>query len=320
MFVFRLMGAMFFCLVAVSNIYAESFSFVSMADSRGGNNGVNDAILSNLLSAVMSSGSEFIVFSGDLVTGSSDNSVLNSQLNHWRDVMAPAYNSDMYGAKVYAGPGNHEIANSSSSEGVWQSVFSDLPSNGPAGETYMTYSFDYMNSHFIMLDTNRAGLYHTLNYDWLANDLAATTADHIFVFGHEPAYPVGPHINSSLDADPAQRDAFWQLLNSYNVQDIYLTGHEHLYNHTEVDGIHQVITGTSGAPIHTGYGGEFYNYALITVDGLDVLVNVFDDGGALRDSFQYTVTPEPSAALLLPLGLFVIGAVKARYAKRFKPC
>ncbi|MCP3983728.1 MAG: hypothetical protein GY723_05030 [bacterium] len=272
-------------LLAVSSGYTEPFSFVAMADSRGSSNGVNDAVLARIVDFVVQEDAQFVLFSGDLVNGSSHAGTLASQLNHWRDVMAPVYSSGMLGAKVYAGPGNHEISNSMS-EGVWQSIFSDLPSNGPPGEAQMTYSFDYLNSHFVMLDTNRAGSHHTINYDWLANDLAETTADHIFVFGHEPAYPVGPHLGSSLDVYPGLRDAFWQLLVDHDV-DIYFAGHEHLYHHAEIAGIHQVIAGASGAPIHTGYGGDFHHYALISVDGLRVSVDVFDDDRELRDSFEY---------------------------------
>ncbi len=273
-------------LFAAASGSAEPFSFIAMADSRGSNNGVNDAVLSGIVDLVVQEDARFVVFPGDLVNGSSDAGTLTSQLNHWRDVMAPIYLGDMYGAKIYAGPGNHEIRDSGS-EGVWQSVFAELPTNGPAGETHMTYSFDYLNAHFIMLNTDRAGNAHTVNYDWLANDLAGTSADHIFVFGHEPAYPVGPHLGSSLDAYPAQRDAFWQLLADYEVG-IYFAGHEHLYDHTQVDGVHQVISGTCGAPIYSGYGGDFYHYALISIDGLDVSVEVFDDQWVLRDSFQYS--------------------------------
>jgi len=265
---------------------ATPFSFVSMADSRGADNGVNSAVLGTLADLVAAENAEFVVFQGDLINGSSDTTVMTSQLNHWRDVMAPLYSSDMYGAKVYAGVGNHEIW-TTSQEAVWQSIFTELPDNGPAGETYMTYSFDYGNSHFIMMDTNRAGEAHTINYDWLAADLAATTAEHIFVMGHEPAFPVGPHLGSSLDVYPEQRDAFWQLMSDNNV-DIYFTGHEHLYNHIEVGGIHQVLNGTSGAPIYGGYGGDFYHYALVTVDGGTVSVDVIDDSGTVRDSFNYT--------------------------------
>ena len=273
-----------------SAAYAESFNFIAMADSRGNNNGVNDVVLSRIVDLVSQENAQFIVFSGDLVSGSCTDIVLTSQLYHWRDVMNPIYNSTMYGAKVYAGPGNHDICNSGS-ESVWQSVFDDLPLDGPSGETYMTYSFDYLNSHFIMVDTNRTGNFHTINYNWLANDLASTSAEHIFVFGHEPAFPAGPHVGSSLDYYPSQRDAFWQLLSDYNV-DIYFAGHEHLYNHVNVNGVHQVIAGTVGAPIYSGYGGDFYHYALITVDGSDVSVEIIDDSGAVRDGF-YVCTNDP---------------------------
>jgi len=294
-------------LVLSAGASAAPFSFVSMADSRGSDNGVNDAVLSAIVSEVVSETAAFVFFPGDLVTGSSDGATLNSQLNHWRDVMAPVYSSGMFGAKVYAGPGNHEIWNTGS-EAVWQSIFSDLPANGPTGETYMTYSMDYENAHFVMLNTNRAGNHHTINYTWLANDLASTTAQHVFVFGHEPAFPVGPHVGSSLDYYSTQRDEFWQLLVDYNV-DIYFAGHEHLYDHVEVDGVHQIINGTCGAPIYSGYGGDFYHYALIEVDGPDVSVSIIDDGGTLRDFFEFSnaQVPAPATFLLLVSGVAALG-------------
>jgi len=306
-FVFILIGC------AASMVVAAPYTFVSMADSRGSDNGVNDSVLTTLAGLVVAQDPEFVVFQGDLVNGSATDATLTSQLNHWRDVMAPIYSSDMYGAKIYAGTGNHEIQGSGS-EAVWQGLFSDLPANGPAGETYMTYSFDYQNAHFVMLNTDRYGSVHTLNYDWLAADLAATSANHIFVMGHEPAYPVGPHVGSSLDVYATQRDAFWQLLDDYDVG-IYFTGHEHLYNHIEVDGVHQVLNGTSGAPLYSGYGGEFYHYALITVDGLDVSVDIIDDSGALRDHFEYTQIPLPSTALLLLPGIAALLLLRRRTGK-----
>jgi Icc protein len=278
-------------LLGVSSIYSAPFSFIAMADSRGSTNGVNDAVLSDIVNLILQEDAVFVFFPGDLVSGSCTESILTSQIDHWRDIMAPLYSSNMYGAKVYAGPGNHDICNSGS-ELVWQSIFSDLPSDGPSGETNMTYSFDYMNAHFIMLDTDRAGKFHTINYDWLADDLAATTMEHIFVFGHDPAFPAGPHLGSSLDYYPDQRDAFWQLLVDYDV-DIYFAGHEHLYNHINVDGVDQIIAGTSGAPIYHGYGGEFYHYAVVTVDGPAVFVEIIDDSGVLRDSFDLFCLNDP---------------------------
>jgi len=281
---------------------AGSWSFVSMADSRGSDNGVNTSVLSSIVGQVVAEAPDLVLFEGDEVNGSSSDATLASQLTHWRNVMSPLYTSGMYGAKVFAGPGNHELWYASH-EVVWQSIFSDLPSNGPAGETYMTYSLDYENAHFVMLNTNRVGQGHTVNMAWLESDLAATDAQHIFVFGHEPAFPVGPHVGSSLDAYPEQRDAFWQLLSDYGVE-IYFTGHEHLYDRIQVDGVYQVLNGTCGAPIYGGYGGDFYHHALIDVDGPNVAVSVIDSAGAVRDYFEYqTPVPEPTTLLLACVGI-----------------
>ncbi len=279
-------------LCAAPSAFGARFSFVVMADSRGETNGVNDDVLSRIADLVVTENAAFVLFPGDLVDGSPADPHLALQLNHWRDVMSPIYASDMHGAKVYAGVGNHEVR-STRSEAVWQSIFNDLPDNGPPGETYMTYSFDYMDSHFVMLSTNRAGNPHTVNLAWLANDLASTSAKRIFVFGHEPAYPVGPHIGSSLDVYPAQRDAFWKLLAAHKVN-AYFAGHEHLYNRNIHNGVHHIITGGSGAPIHPGYGGEFHHYALVTVNEDDVFVEIVDDTGLLRDSFRLNEVKEPS--------------------------
>ncbi len=311
-FVSQIAALVILAFTIISNSFAAPFSFISMADSRGSSNGVNDTVLSNIVNRVVQEDAQFVLFPGDLVNGSSSAGTLTSQLNHWRDIMDPIYDkSGMYGAKVYAGPGNHEIY-TTTSETVWQSIFSDLPANGPSGETYMTYSFDYLNSHFVMLNTNRAGNNHTINYEWLADDLAGTTADHIFVFGHEPAYPVGPHLRRSLDFYSDQRDAFWNLLVDNGV-DMYFAGHEHLYNHTEIDGVHQVITGTAGAPIYGGYGGDFYHYALITVNGLDVSVEIIDDDGITRDSFLHSkIVPIPPAIWLFGSGLIGILGFRRR--------
>ncbi|MFH0964920.1 MAG: FG-GAP-like repeat-containing protein [Planctomycetota bacterium] len=260
------------------------FRFDVFGDSQGNNTGVNDAVLSALVSLMVSDDPQLVVAVGDLVSGWTSDSILRTQLTHWREMMAPVYAATDYGAGVFAVPGNHEIL-MSSSETVWQGLFNDLPNNGPAAERYMTYSFDFGNCHFVMLDTDRAGNQHTINYQWLAADLAATTAEHIFVFGHEPAYPEGPHTLWSLDLYPSQRDAFWDLLASYSA-DVYFCGHEHLYDHQVIDGVNQVTTGGAGGTLATGWAGAFNHYTRVTVQGDYVSVSIVDKTGALRDRWE----------------------------------
>ena len=320
-FLVRVALSIFILFAASGPLYSASFSFAVLGDSQGdSHHDINVPVLSGLVSDVLETNAGFVFCTGDLVYGEFGTfltATLAEQLTHWRDIMAPIYNANFYGAKVYAGPGNHEIKDAGS-ETVWQSVFGDLPANGPAGETYMTYSFDFLNAHFIMLDTERAGSPHTVNQTWLAADLAATEAKHIFVFGHEPAFPVGLHAGSSLNAFPDERDAFWNLLVQYHV-DIYFCGHEHLYDHQEVDGVQQVIAGSAGAP-YQAYGGDFYNYVLVTVDGAKVSVEIIDDQQTLRDHFEFArPVPLPAAAWLLGVGVLCLAGGRLIFPKRRYP-
>ena len=108
----------------------------------------------------------------------------------------------------------------------------DIVNIGPSGCPETTYSFDYDNAHFVVVneycdndgDDVTDGDIPDHLYNWLANDLATTAKEHIFVFGHEPAYPQpdadngrARHMDDSLNAHPANRDRFWNLLKNAGV-------------------------------------------------------------------------------------------------------
>ncbi|MDY0019972.1 MAG: metallophosphoesterase, partial [Anaerolineae bacterium] len=149
--------------------------------------------------------------------------------------------------------GNHDIEREERI--LWFQTYNydpngDIPPNivrsGPLGCEKTTYSFDYNNAHFIVLDEfcNEAnGTISNQMYNWLYADLEATTKQHIFVFGHEPAYPQPDadngrerHMNDSLDKDALKRDLFWGLLQEHNVA-AYFCGHTHTYSAVNVEGV-----------------------------------------------------------------------------------
>jgi hypothetical protein len=155
-------------------------------------------------------------------------------------------------------------------------------------------------------------------YDWLVNDLQATTQRHLFVFGHEPAFPQPDadngrtrHIGDCLDADPANRDRFWSLLRDSGVI-AYFCGHTHNYSAYFRDGVWQMDAGHARGAGDTGSAGTFL---MIHVDSETVTFNAYRDGhdgvydyldivhsGTLYDSntpppddidFQDGVSPDP---------------------------
>jgi hypothetical protein len=189
--------------------------------------------------------------------------------------------------------------------------------NGPAGCVQTTYSWDYGNAHFVVLNQywdsgTAAGSDVALDGDvipalrtWLADDLAAHTQPYTFVFGHEPAFPSNRHVGDSLDAYPANRDAFWALLEQYDV-DAYICGHTHVYSRhqgdaNDVGNVWQIDAGAAG-------NGDNETFLDVVMSDTEVRFDVYDDAtGAwtLKESWSEPI-PEPTCLTLLGVGVLAI--------------
>jgi hypothetical protein len=180
---------------------------------------------------------------------------------------------------------------------------------GPTHCEETTFSFDYENAHFVVIneyydgfsDIGADGDVLDSLYDWLADDLAANTKPLIFISGHEPAYPQPDayngrerHVGDSLDKYPSRRDRFWELLSSYGVV-AYFCGHTHNYSAVrhrgvwQLDAAHARGAGDTGAPstfFLVDVAGDSLSDVTVTVhrdlhDGdydYDDLVHVIDAG------------------------------------------
>jgi hypothetical protein len=148
----------------------------------------------------------------------------------------------------------------------------------PHDQSQLSYSFDFRGIHFAVINTDASGTPATHTYfdakapvNWLAADLAAAQGRGVirsFVFGHKPAftynYPVDAMGNpivvsppSGLDNFPAQRDAFWAVIEKYGAT--YFCGHEHIFHlmqPTAATGGHawQILVGSGGSPFDAAFG------------------------------------------------------------------
>jgi len=132
-----------------------------------------------------------------------------------------------------------------------------IVNKGPVGSEETTYSFDYGNSHFVVLNQYYDGssdvgtdgdIVDTL-YEWLKIDLENTEKTHIFVAGHEPIVSIPDmhngrhrHIGDSLDKYPRNAFRFHQLLVKHNVT-AYLHGHTHSTSYSNINGLWQIDCG-----------------------------------------------------------------------------
>lgn len=258
------------------------FKFAVIGDTRSDNpGGINIKVTAALLKKIKSEDVDFIIVTGDMITGSKNVNRTVERLGKWKHLV------QKYGLKVYVAAGNHEIR-SEGSEGAFRSIF-EMPDNGPIGLKELVYSFDYKNTHFVMLDTNIYNSFRRLGdaqRAWLENDLKQNKDKLIFVFGHEPAYPIGNHMGDSLDRFPVERDGLWSLFEKYDVR-AYFCGHEHVYNKSMHNGVLQVITGGGGAPLHAQQKkGGFYHFVIVDIKDSGIYrILVKDIGGNIRDRF-----------------------------------
>ena len=185
---------------------------------------------------------------------------------------------------------------------------------GPTGCPTTTYSFDYKNAHFVMLNEYCDSYGEAVTdgdipdhlYNWLADDLRHTNKPHIFVVGHEPAYPQPDadngrvrHLGDSLDQYPERRDRFWNLLREKKVV-AYICGHTHNYSAIKLDGVWQLDAAHAQG---IGGAGARSTFVIIRVSGLTVRYETYRDDERGRN---YTLMHEGYLRTVEPIYLPLI--------------
>jgi hypothetical protein len=128
---------------------------------------------------------------------------------------------------------------------------------GPAGCEETTYSFDWNNVHFVVLnvyydgknDNKADGMVVPELLKWLESDLQQNTNKRVLVFGHEPIYPFLDmdngsvrHLSDALDKYPDAALKFHRLLANYHVT-AYFSGHTHAASYANINGLWLINSG-----------------------------------------------------------------------------
>lgn len=165
--------------------------------------------------------------------------------------------------------GNHEVVGDREREDYVKERF---------GRLYG--SFDFGNSHFILLNTEEIGREGTISGEqlkWLERDLEANRdVENIFVFMHRPMFPqLDPELAKGKSfKDRENRDYLHRLFKKYRVAAVF-TGHEHLFSDAVKDGVRYIITGGGGSPLYQSPSkGGFFHYLIVKVKGREVLMDI----------------------------------------------
>jgi len=170
--------------------------------------------------------------------------------------------------------GNHDPESPSTMSYLraYSQTVPNVVNRGPEGCEATTYSFEWANAHFVVLnqyfdgvkDWGLEGDVVPELLDWLEADLAANTKGHVFVIGHEPLMPMPDmdngrvrHQGDSLDEDPESAFRFHQLLLKYGVT-AYICGHTHNTSYANLNGLWQLDAGHARGLEEASYADALY--------------------------------------------------------------
>ena len=225
---------------------------------------------------------DYLFFMGDMVLGySPDTAVIGRELRAWVALYRAAPLSRT-GIRMVAMPGNHEVMSGKNqpsfvgAEQAWRTALRPYlagrngpPAGGPdrlaTDQSQLSYSFDYKQSHFVVLNTDPVGAEGTVPLNWLGQDLAAARArgsKHLFALGHKPALPAPA--NDGL----SNGGSMWSLLEA-NHAEAMLAAHNHLYYRIQTPPYHpwQLIAGNGGSVLDASAHPNkvFFGYTLVKV-------------------------------------------------------
>lgn len=264
----------------------NKFTFAKLGDTQRFNVNDKNGAFQKAVAEIKKQNVDFVVSTGDIISGCG--SECAEKLANWKTVLGPL------AGKTYVAMGNHDRSDEKKSDKVFQDFF-NFPTNGPSGYSELVYSFDYKNSHFVFLDSEKPeeNLIDDKQRNWLESDLAATRKENKFVFFHAPAYPLSSKIGESLDEHKKDRDALWAIFKKYNVTAVF-NGHEHIHSRRNVEGIWQFDFGNTDSFDHelpkTGadfsYRGQAFG--IVEVDGRKIKVKTISVDGKIIDEFSFS--------------------------------
>lgn len=238
--IFRLcLYSWFFLITLLSSAQALKFAVIS---------DVRASALDKALEFIASQEVGLILLPGDFCYDAQD---YDSHFVKFGFEVRPEKSPDMQ--NIYFTIGNHD-APPSGDHTFTTAIAPWYPASGPALAPQGTvFSFDRGDCHFVITNPywdNPGGGYTDEQLAWIAQDLQASTRAFKFVFGHEPAFPLVRHVKDSLNANPAQRDRFWQILAANGAQ-AFFCGHSHNLSHVLKNGVYQIDSGEvrDGGPL-----------------------------------------------------------------------
>ena len=238
---------------------------------------------------------DFVLGTGDMV----DEGFRQDQWQQFFDVENPMLRDNVY----FPALGNHDRQGRGRTADTYRAYFS-VPENG--GDTERYYAFTYATSRFLVLDSNEYSFALTDQTAWIEGELIAARQDpaikHVFCVMHHPPFSISLH-GGNRDL----RERWTPLFEKYNVTAVF-SGHDHVYERAEHDGIRYFVSGGGGAPLYArrprpeALDGEatkkyerVYHYLRVSLTGNRIEVTGIRADGTTIETTTWTEGPDVPA-------------------------
>lgn len=219
---------------------------------------------------------DIVVTVGDQIEGYGED--YERSAAEWDSVLALL---DALEAPVYLIPGNHDI---------WDDASEAMYIEKTGLDPY--YSFDYENTHFVVLDVSRiesSADFPEEQKAWLVEDLTQhQDAENIFVFFHKPLW--------EQTLPRGESDPMHDVFVAHGVDAVF-NGHYHVYFAGDYDGVEYTTMGSSGGGIdqvpQPDIRGAFFQFGWVTVTSPGYELAVVElDGVRPRESITVGLREE----------------------------
>ena len=239
---------------------------------------------------------DFVLGTGDMV----DEGHRQDQWQQFFEVENRMMRDNVY----FPALGNHDRQGRGRTADTYRAYFS-VPENG--GETERYYAFTYASSRFLVLDSNEYSFALTDQTAWIERELIAARQDpsirHVFCVMHHPPFSISLH-GGNRDL----RERWTPLFEKYNVTAVF-SGHDHVYERAEHNGIHYFVSGGGGAPLYarrprpdpidaeaTKKYERVYHYLRVSLTGNRVEITAVRVDGTTIETTTWADGPEPVTA------------------------
>ena len=241
-----------------SALCGDELTFAVFGDSRPGRDFKQPPVFSTIIDSMKELPLDAVFHTGDVIYGKTEDPAnIGRQYDSFFKIVKNLK------PPIHVAAGNHDIW-SEASAAIFRKQFGYLYTSVTLGEN----RFILLNSELPLNECRIDGE----QLAWLEKELRRSQREsrNIFIILHRPMFPTNRYVGKSMDKFPDERDRLHSLFKKYGVRFVF-SGHEHIYNRTEKDGIAYIVTGGGGAELYADEDkGGVHHFLLFTVKGKEI--------------------------------------------------